>query len=205
MERKWVHSASMMFITRLHISPILAFLEARGRIYCFMSLLRSSRLKRNPNRCLKQMYVCIQIMKHYKLDHIRPLILVLNWLVMQCGRQIRPHWFDAIFVDHWAKICPILVIFITVASHLFVHVMAQLFEVFVTKLITVNLIDVQWFKSFLCFQPLECDELLLSSFWLHYQLNSFEYWIVVGRKWLASAFGLGVLMPFYRLSISLWI
>lgn len=27
-ERKWVHSASMMLITRLHISPILALLEA---------------------------------------------------------------------------------------------------------------------------------------------------------------------------------
>lgn len=27
-ERKWVHSASMMLITRLHVSPLLAFLEA---------------------------------------------------------------------------------------------------------------------------------------------------------------------------------
>lgn len=31
-ERKWVHSASMMFITRLHVSTALAFLEATDRI-----------------------------------------------------------------------------------------------------------------------------------------------------------------------------
>lgn len=107
MERKWVHSASMMFITRLHISPILAFLEARDRIYCFVSQLRSSRLKRNSTRCLKQIYAYIQIMKHCRLADIRQLILVLNDPVWETNTPLQ--WFYAIFMDHWAKMCPILV------------------------------------------------------------------------------------------------
>lgn len=42
-ERKWVHSASMMFITRLHVSTALAFLEATDRI---LKLCRSNEEQR---------------------------------------------------------------------------------------------------------------------------------------------------------------
>lgn len=93
-ERKWVHSASMMLITRLHVSPVLAFLQAGNWqsdwIYCFMSRLKS-RKETWAGAWSKSMYV--EIMKHYKMDHI------------QMFRR-QTHWFDAIFVVYSAKICP---------------------------------------------------------------------------------------------------
>ena len=71
-ERKWVHSASMMLITRLHVSPVLAFLQAGNRqsdwIYCFMSRLKSRKetWAGAGSRCTN-----IEIMTHYKPDRIQ--------------------------------------------------------------------------------------------------------------------------------------
>lgn len=74
-ERKWVHSASIMVITRLHISPRLAFLEADNL------------------RC-KLLDLLLHILTKQQRDTDRPdLVLGRNVCIKWCNEtlQAEPH------------------------------------------------------------------------------------------------------------------
>lgn len=73
-ERKWVRSASVMFITRLHVSTALAFLEATDRILKLYGSNEEQPLRRHPMRC------STPLMKYYKRDHMLHLMLSRDFL-----------------------------------------------------------------------------------------------------------------------------